>query len=147
MEWITDVGSILGIILSAVSVFALIKTKALGKIGLYIRKESKVEENKKTDEEIHKKLDALAKTFKDYMEEGRQFREETKVAMVAQSDACRQLLANIIEATYYTNKERKTLTMNEFKRIVNAFSIYHNEFEGNSYIAELYNEMMEWEKV
>ena len=143
MEWITDVGSILGIILSAVSVFALIKTKALGKIGSYIRKESKVEENKRTDEEMHKKLDALAKTFQDYMEEGRQFREETKVAMAAQNDACRQLLAN----TYYADKERKTLTMNEFKRVVNAFSIYHNEFEGNSYIAELYNEMMEWEKV
>lgn len=147
MEWITDVGSILGIILSAVSVFALIKTKALGKIGSYIRKESNVEENRKTDEEMHNKLDALAKTFQDYMEEGRQFREETKVAMTAQNDACRQLLANIIETTYYSDKERKTLTMNEFKRVVNAFSIYHNEFEGNSYIAELYNEMMEWEKV
>lgn len=39
------------------------------------------------------------------------------------------------------------LTMNEFKRVVNAFYISLNEFKRNSYIAELYNEMMEWEKV
>lgn len=85
--------------------------------------------------------------MQNYMKEDRAFKEEMKNRMAAQHDACRQLLANIVEMTYYACKGKKMLTMNEFKRVVNAFYIYHNEFEGNSYIAELYNEMMEWEKV
>ena len=147
MEWLTTIGSILGFILSAASVFALIKTKTLSKLGAYVRKESRAEENKKTDEETIKRIDELNSTMQNYIEEDRRFKEEIKSDMAAQHDACRQLLANIVETTYYACKGRKALTMNEFKRVVNAFSIYHNEFEGNSYIAELYNEMMEWEKV
>lgn len=146
MEWLSTISVILGIVLSAASILTLIKTRALGKLSSYIRKESGVEKNKETDEEIHKKLDDLSKAFHEYIEEERADREKTHEMMRAQHDASRQLLANIIETTYYADRSRKTLTMNEFKRVVNAFSIYHNEFDGNSYIAELYNEMMEWEK-
>lgn len=146
MEWLSTISVVLGVIISAASVITLIKTRTMGKLSSYIRKESCVEKNKETDEELHKKIDDLTQTLHDYMKEERQDREKTHEMMRAQHDASRQLLANIIETTYYADRARKALTMNEFKRVVNAFSIYHNEFEGNSYIAELYNEMMEWEK-
>ena len=66
MERLTTIGSILGFILSAASVFALIKTKMLSKLGAYVRKESRAEENKKTDEETGKRIDELNSTLQNY---------------------------------------------------------------------------------
>lgn len=106
-----------------------------------------MDENKRVDEETSKRIDEMNAILQSYMEEDRAFKEEIKHSIAVQHNACMQLLANIVETTYYACKNKKTLTMNEFKRIVNAFSIYHGEFDGNSYIAELYNEMMEWEKI
>ena len=54
MERLTTIGSILGFILSAASVFALIKTKMLSKLGAYVRKESRAEENKKRTRKLAK---------------------------------------------------------------------------------------------
>lgn len=124
MEWVKDISGILGMILSATSVFVLIKTKALGKLGSYVRKESKVDENKRVDEETSKRIDEMNAILQSYMEEDRAFKEEIKHSIAVQHNACMQLLANIVETTYYACKNKKTLTMNEFKRIVNAFSIY-----------------------
>jgi len=57
-------------------------------------------------------------------------------------------MANIIETTYYTNREKRCLDMNEFRRITEVYEIYHSdEIHGNSYISELYEEMMTWERV
>lgn len=41
----------------------------------------------------------------------------------------------------------KTLDSVALKRVVNAYAIYHNELNGNSYISNIYDEMMEWEHV
>ena len=66
----------------------------------------------------------------------------------SQNNVNKRVLANIIETTYYENREDRTLDTNQLKRVTEAYVLYHSEqIHGNSYISQLYEEMMTWERV
>ena len=79
-------------------------------------------------------------------EEDDKFRSDVRNMLNKQGHASKQSLAFIIESTYTQKKNIKQLTPLELKRITSAYPVYHDELEGNSYITELYTEMIdEWE--
>ena len=147
MEVVKNIGGILGCVMSAITLYALIKTKFLGLLGGYVKKESGSSEHSADMRELHERLDKLENTLSEFIESDRAWKEEISNRLKVQSDACRQLLAGVIEDTYYANRGYKTLDSVALKRITKAYAIYHEELDGNSYITSIYNEMMGWDHV
>ena len=147
MEGIKNVGTVLGYISTALALYVMIKTRFLGLLGGYVKKESKSDENDKRHQELSDEIIKLSKSFNEFAEADRAWKEETTQRLKNQNDADMQLLANVVENLYYQKRSVKTLDPIELKRLIRAYHIYHEELEGNSYITALYEEMMDWERV
>lgn len=139
MDVVKDIGSILGYVLSFLTLITLIKTKFLGVLDGRIKKESGSDDTKARIEKIEITLDQIAKNEKE-------FKEEVSESLHRQDEACKQMMANIIETTYFANRPQKKLNAIELKRVINAYAVYH-ELHGNSYISEIYEEILTWERV
>lgn len=133
------IGSSFGYILSAVAVVTMVVKYIHRKVGGFVKKESGADL-------YERRLVKLEKLMEQQLEDDKSFQEKVLEMLMYQSHANKQTLANIIESTYHKNKLTKELDSIELKRIVNAYDIYHNELGGNSYITEIYTEMIdEWE--
>lgn len=130
------IGSSFGYILSAVAVITMVIKFAHQKVGGFVKKESGADS-------YEQRLAKLEELMEKQVVDDKSFQEQVLKMLKYQSNASKQTLANIIESTYHTNKFNKELDAVELKRVVNAYDIYHNEFGGNSYISEIYTEMIE----
>lgn len=67
--------------------------------------------------------------------------------ITSQNNVDKKLMANIIESLYYQNRDKRCLDMNELRRLTEVYEIYSgDEIHGNSYISEMYKEMITWER-
>lgn len=139
MDTVKNIGSILGYIISLLTLIALIKTKFLGLLDGRIKKESGSDDINTRVGNIESMLDQLVKN------EG-QFKKDVNESLRRQDEACKQMMANIIETTYFANRAKRQLSTIELKRVISAYAVYH-ELHGNSYITEIYEEMLTWERV
>lgn len=139
MDTVKNIGSILGYIISLLTLITLIKTKFLGLLDGRIKKESGSDDINTRVGNIESMLDQLVKN------EG-QFKKDVNESLRRQDEACKQMMANIIETTYFANRAKRQLSTIELKRVISAYAVYH-ELHGNSYITEIYEEMLTWERV
>ncbi len=140
-ETLMLIGSSLGYVISAITLITMIVKHFRAKASGFIKKESKADA-------YEQRLQNLENLLNQQIKEDKEFKEKIYALISHQSHADRQLLANIIETTYYQNKDTKTLDSIALKRITNAYAIYHDEFNGNSYISAIYTEMIEdWEHI
>ncbi len=147
MELITKIGTILGYISTAIALFALIKAKMMADTDRHIAKVAGKEHNEEIHHSLNDRMEALETKFAEFIERDNAFKDRLDKHVEAQTAVDRKLMANIIETTYYQNRDRKTLDMNQFKRICDVYEIYHSdEIHGNSYISELFEEMMTWKR-
>ena len=146
MEVVKNIGVILGYVLTAFTLFALIKTKFLGALGGYVKKETNTDGNDEQHKELNDRLDSLDKKLNEFIVSDQKWKDEIRSKMQNQNDASRQLMAGVIEKLYYKKRDVKKLDSVEFKRLINSYNIYHDELKGNSYITALYEEMMAWER-
>lgn len=148
-EIVKTIGTILGYIATAIGLYVLIRNRVLKGAQKYVVRESGLEKNKKADAELLQKVEELTERFNQFVEEDTAFRLRMQEHIASQNDTNRKLLANIIEQTYYSNRDKKCLDRNEFKRISEVYEIYSSEeVHGNSYISALVAEMMDtWEKL
>lgn len=128
MDTVKNIGSILGYIISLLTLIALIKTKFLGLLDGRIKKES-------GSDDINTRVGNIESMLVDVNDSLRR-----------QDEACKQMMANIIETTYFANRAKRQLSTIELKRVISAYAVYH-ELHGNSYITEIYEEMLTWERV
>lgn len=135
------IGSSFGYIVSGVAVVTMIVKYVRGKAGGFVRGEAE-------SEKIEQRLGSIEKMLKAQGEADSEFRSNALDLLKKQGHASKQSLAFIIESTYDAKKSVKQLTPLEFKRIASAYSVYHDELKGNSYITEIYTEMVEnWEHI
>lgn len=147
-ELIDHIGPIFGYITAAIALFALVKTGFLQTTDKHIKAVVGKDKNDKVHREMDERIDALEEKFAEFLERDEVFKNEVRTHNQTQKDVDRKLMANIIETTYYTNREKRSLDMFEFRRITEVYAIYHSDdIHGNSYITELYEEMLEWERV
>lgn len=148
-EIVKTIGTILGYIATGIGIYVLIRNRVLKGAQKYVVRESGLEENAKKDAELLEKVEALTERFNVFITEDEAFKNRMRAHIVSQNDTNRKLLANIIEQTYYANREKRCLDRNEAKRIADVYNIYSSdEVHGNSYIAALYQEMITtWEKL
>ncbi len=133
------IGSSFGYILSFCAIVTMVVTFVHKKVRGFVRNEA-------NSEDVDKRLDRIEDMLKAQNEEDDKFRTDVRNMLKKQGHASKQSLAFILENTYTQKKSVKQLTPLELKRITSAYSVYHDELEGNSYITELYTEMMdEWE--
>lgn len=128
MDTVKNIGSILGYIISLLTLITLIKTKFLGLLDGRIKKES-------GSDDINTRVGNIESMLVDVNDSLRR-----------QDEACKQMMANIIETTYFANHAKRQLSTIELKRVISAYAVYH-ELHGNSYITEIYEEMLTWERV
>lgn len=133
------IGSSFGYILSFCAIVTMIATFVHKKVGGFIRSETK-------SQDLDERLGKIENMLQVQNEEDDKFRSDVRNMLNKQGHASKQSLAFIIESTYTQKKNIKQLTPLELKRITSAYPVYHDELEGNSYITELYTEMIdEWE--
>ena len=143
-----DFGAILGCLSTAIALTALFLKNSKSKMKKRIEEVSQVEETKQKLEDHENKIEDLNKKFNDFLERDEGFKRQIELQHKTQNDVNKKLLASIIENTYYKNMESKTLDMYDFKRISEAHDIYAGDvIRGNSYVTEMFTEMMSWKKV
>lgn len=148
MELLTKIGTILGYISTAVALFVLVKTQILSKTDKHIKEVAGVEGSEKVHHEHDSRLDVLEDRFTKFLEADAAFKEKMDKHIESQTNVDKKLMANIIENLYYQNRDKQCLDMNEFRRLTEVYAIYHgDQIHGNSYISELYEEMILWERV
>lgn len=144
MEIIKDIGAVLGYIATALGLFAVIKAAT----KKYVEEAAGTEESDKVHHELEARMTALEKTFAEYLERDAAFKDKMDKHIASQQLVDRKLMADIIEQLYYRNRDTKELDDNEFRRLTEVYEIYHDPpCNGNSYISEMYKEMMTWKRV
>lgn len=144
MEIIKDIGAVLGYIATALGLFAVIKAAT----KKYVEEAAGTEESDKVHHELEARMTALEKTFAEYLERDAEFKNKMDKHIASQQLVDRKLMADIIEQLYYRNRDTKELDDNEFRRLTEVYEIYHDPpCNGNSYISEMYKEMMTWKRV
>lgn len=139
MEVLKFIGSSFGYILSAIALITMAVNRRRRKLGEFVKKET-------NSDEYAERMERLEKMLIEHIEDNKAFNEQVLTMLNKQGHASKQTLAHIIENTYHLKKNVKRLDAIELKRIANAYSVYHNELDGNSYITQIYDEMMDnWE--
>lgn len=135
------IGCSFGYIVSFCAVVTMVVKYIRKKAGGFVRSETNAQD-------VDERLSRIEEMLQAQNEEDDKFRADVLSMLKKQGHASKQSLAFIIESTYTQKKNVKELTPLELKRITSAYSVYHDELEGNSYITELYTEMMnEWEHI
>lgn len=142
------VGPILGYISTAIALFVLIKTQIISKTDKHIKDVVDTEGSEKVHHELDERLDKLEISFAKFLDLDKAFKDKMDKHIETQTNVDKKLMANIIENLYYQNREKRCLDMNEFRRLTEVYAIYHSDqIHGNSYISELYEEMMGWDRI
>lgn len=132
MEYVKDLASIVGLIISIATVITLFS----GFGRKFIKKTFKentsdiIEANNKQNKDIE---EIKAITIKLY--------EDSEVL----KEASRQQLRNIIKNIYYKYNESKIIPLYERKTADATYKIYNEGLNGNSYTELLYKEIVKWD--
>lgn len=148
METVTKIGAFLSVLSTALALYALFKTGILKKTDKHIKEVVNTDGNEKIHREHDSRIDQLESQFAEFLKRDEAFKAKMERHIASQTNVDKKLMANIIENLYYQNRDRRSLDMNEFRRLTEVYAIYHSdEIHGNSYISELYDEMLLWERV
>lgn len=147
IDIIKIVGASFGYVLSAIALISMIYKRITGKVGGFVKKETKFDETTT-------RLSNLEKSIKENQDKDESFKAEIRNSLKtieSNLQLCKkanvELLGSQIEDLYYRRKEIKTLSANEAKKLEHIWKMYHDRMDGNSYAQSMYNEMMnEWNK-
>lgn len=144
MEIIKNIGAVLGYIATALGLFAVVKSAT----KKYVEGAAGTEESDRVHHELDHRMTELEKNFAAFLERDEAFKTKMDSHIASQQLVDRKLMADIIEQLYYRNRDKKELDDNEFRRLTEVYEIYHDPpCNGNSYISEMYKEMMTWKRV
>lgn len=147
LQVIKDFGPILGYISTGIALFVVIKTHILSKTDAHIKEVVDTDGSEKVHTELTTRVDTLSTQFTEFLERDKQFKEKMDKHIESQTNVDRKLMANIIETIYRRNKDIRRLDMNEFRCLTEVYAIYHgDQIHGNSYISELYEDMITWDR-
>jgi len=141
MEVVKDIAAVLGVILSAASILALVSKTARASIAKVFRKygeADKVEANTDMIAEIKTLLEK-------HIEEDKGFKESIVENNEINLEFTRTQCRNIIKNIFYRYNDAKVLPLYEKKTLMNIEELYVKRLHGNSFASLLLDEMREWE--
>ena len=145
VEIVKFIGSLVGYALSVITLGGLVIGKITGRVGIFVRKQAKVNETEKKIAKIEQNIERDSIETKAFREKLSKSLEDIKSGISQCKEANKELLGAHIEEMYIRGKDNKTLTEPEAQKLSHIFRLY-TEYGGNSYAASLYKKMMnEWE--
>lgn len=137
-EVIKNIAAVLGIIISAASVLALISKSFRNILGKIFKKYGKSDEVSKSIAEIKDMLEQHVESEKEFKEK---ITEMNDINLEFTKTQCR----NIIKTIFYKYRDTKVLPLYEKKTLINVEELYIGRLRGNSFAALLLDEMRDWE--
>lgn len=136
---VKDIGSLLGVILSVVSVFGIV-TKFQNK---HFKKlfDQHSEEIRKSDEKQTKEITEIKGTLDNLTTKVDSLQERFDVVEDFNAEICRNSIKNI----YYQYNKIQKIPLYERKMADSLYKIYSEQFHQNSYGRLLYQEICKWE--
>ena len=132
MEIIKDIATVIGLILSAITLITLCCKPLRKKIGNVIRKASNMEETSQALEEVRAMMQQIMAT------------EESKQELMTHfQESQLSLLRDSITRLYFKYLPEKQVPAYGRKDMVNLFESYE-KLGGNSYAKTIYEEFMDW---
>ena len=132
MEIIKNIGTIIGLVLSAITLLTLCCKPLRHKIGNAIRKTSNVAQTREALDELRAMMQQLMATE----EEKRQALEQFRESQIS-------LLRDSITRLYFKHLEDRQVPAYARKDMVKLFESYE-QLGGNSYVRTIYEEFMGW---
>ena len=132
MGIITNIGAVIGVVLSCITLITLLCKPLRNKIAGWIRKTSHMEETRAAVDEVRAMMQQLMAT------------EESKQAMLQLfKESQLSLLRDSITDLYFKYLPKKEVPTYERKDMVKLFESYR-KLGGNSYVQTIYEEFMDW---
>ena len=132
MGIITNIGAVIGVVLSCITLITLLCKPLRNKIAGWIRKTSHMEETRAAADAARAMMQQLMAA------------EESKQAMLRLfKESQLSLLRDSITDLYFKYLPKKEVPTYERKDMVKLFESYR-KLGGNSYVQTIYEEFMEW---
>ena len=132
MEIVKDIGTVIGLVLSAITLITLCCKPLRKKIGNVIRKVSNVQETTQALEEVRAMMQQMVAT-----------QEVNQELMTHFQESQLSLLRDSITRLYFKYLPEKQVPAYGRKDMVNLFEAYE-KLGGNSYAKTIYEEFMDW---
>lgn len=138
IEFLKNVSAVLGVILSATSVAAIVSKNVRAALARLVGHYGHVSE---TTESINE----LKEMFSKHLEEDKAFKEQAQeindILVAFVTTQCRDTIKN----TFYKYNDTKILPLYEKKTLMNISELYIGKLHKNSYASMLLREMEKWE--
>ena len=132
MEVVKNIGTVIGLVLSAITLITLCCKPLRRKIGNVIRKVSNMEETSQALDEVRAMMQQIMAT------------EESKQELMTHfQESQLSLLRDSITRLYFKYLPEKQVPAYGRKDMVNLFESYQ-KLGGNSYVRTIYEEFMDW---
>ena len=138
MEIIKNISAIIGVTLSAVSLFVLLSKTARNAIINLFKKYGK-------SEEVSKSISEIKEMLEQHIQEEKEFKDSITKMNEISIEFTKTQCRNIIKSIFYHYKDTKVLPLYEKKTLMNVEDLYINRLHGNSFAGLLIEEMSGWE--
>lgn len=138
IDFLKDVSAVLGVVLSAASVAALVSKRVRAALAQLIGHYSHTTETTAS-------INELKSMFQQHLEEDKKFKEQAQeindILISFVTTQCRDTIKNI----FYKYNDEKVLPLYEKKTLMNISELYIGKLHKNSYASMLLKEMEKWE--
>ena len=142
MEVVKNIAAILGVILSAASVLALVsKTVRHGFANLF----SRIFKKYGNSDEMADSIAEIKSLLERHIQEEKEFKENIAEMNDINMEFTRTQCRNIIKTIFYKYNDTKVLPLYEKKTLINVEELYIKRLKGNSFASLLLEEMSGWE--
>jgi len=138
MEVVKNIAAVIGVVLSAASLIALLSKTFRSAISKLFKKYGKSDEVSDSIAQIKSMLERHIKDEAEFKDNVVQMNE---INIEFTKTQCR----NIIKTIFYKYNDTKVLPLYEKKTLMNVEDLYINKLHGNSFAALLLEEMSHWE--
>lgn len=138
IEVIKDIASVIGCIMAAIGLLATIFKPIRKGIGNWIKGLAHTTEQQTQLNNMEIKLDGFIETIGEL---GKRLNRDMNTQREFAKNQCRVTIKDI----FYRYCESKIIPIYEFQIASSTYCIYHDEFEGNSFITLLFDEMKTWD--
>ena len=138
MEVVKNIAALIGVILSAASLIALLSKTFRNAIKSMFKKYGNEKEMAESIAEIKSMLER-------HIEEEKEAKENCQRANEINIEFTKTQCRNIIKTIFYKYRDTKVLPLYEKKTLLNVEDLYVERLKGNSFAALLIDEMSSWE--
>lgn len=138
IEFLKDVSAVLGVVLSAASVAALVSSRVRAALSQLIGHYSHASETTAA-------IDELKVMFQQHLDEDKVFKEQAQAINEVLVSFVTAQCRNTIKDIFYRYNDTKILPLYEKKTLMNISELYIGKLHKNSYASMLLREMDKWE--